>query len=393
MMSHGVLFNEKFMNDHMLLWSGHGWDNLGARTHEALSANGTMSGPKPAYRTMALCRQIYMRAVLSTSDPVTCRVQSFILLKRLQDVCWDSAKGEGWYFSVDESGFPADPRKDLYTHAFVILAASVAFRTFCESWILEIARKAVEVTYRLFSLADRSWLASSLDISGVPVDRRLIQNPHMHLFEALMAFALVSRRPEDYDRVGRLVAIFPRLLHPRVQMIAEFFTQDGQPEDGDKALIEPGHQFEWAWLLYSYALYFCHNSAESRTWYTHASDLLRFGLEYGVDREYGGVFNVIDASGRIIDDRKRIWPVTEALKATSVLLPGKVPVFLDLLQAHYLRPGGRWIETCDKFLRPVDWELKATTGYHLATAWQELPPNRQNTGVYASLCAEPLAVP
>lgn len=411
-----ISFDNRFITAHVRLWLRHGWDASRACTHEALAFDGTNLEPlggtssgegrsRSAFRTMAVCRQIYLRAVtllsysrssgayLSSEDLLACRIQGLALLTQLRDVFQGVAsdgetESRGWYFSVDAFGSPANSRKDLYTHAFVILATSVAFQAFREDWILELARRAVKVTERLFSLKDCPWFAASLDMTGRAVDQRCVQNPHMHLFEALMAFALVSGHPCDYDRVHNLADLFPRLLHPHAHMVVEFMTEEGRPEGGNAALIEPGHQFEWAWLLYVYAERFCPEPSESHIWRARARDVFRCGMEWGLDREHGGVFNALEASGRILDDNKRIWPVTEGIKAASVLRPEKVSLFLDLLQARYLRSGGRWVETCDRALQPVEGALKATTGYHLMTAWQEIPSHRHHMGVYALLCAD-----
>ncbi|MEB3026030.1 AGE family epimerase/isomerase, partial [Parvimonas sp. M13] len=54
------------------------------------------------------------------------------------------------------------------------------------------------------------------------------------------------------DRIVKLAS--SRFFDRDAGLLREFFSTDWSPADGlDGSLIEPGHQFEWAWLLARYA--------------------------------------------------------------------------------------------------------------------------------------------
>lgn len=369
-----------FMAAHLDLWAGSGWDRVSGSTFEILEEDGTPRVDTPR-RVMALCRQIYLRCALHDIDPPLCRQQGERLLQRMETVYADPLDG-GWWFSVTPDGEAEDRHKDLYAHAFVVLAMSVATPVFGGERTLRLARRTMDDIRSLFSVPGCSWFAAGVKADGSDPDRRLLQNPHMHLFEAAMAFALVSGRSQDVDSVHHLAGLFPSLLHPRAGLVAEYPGPDGAPAPESQARIEPGHQFEWAWLLHEYAVRFHEPGPEQQRWLSQAHDLLERGMTCGIDHAFGGVFNSVDANGRVTDDGKRIWPLTELLKALAVLRPGQEQAFIDFLGRTYLRPEGLWIEACHRSLEPVDRTLRASTGYHLATAWQELGRARGGRGVY-----------
>ena len=80
------------------------------------------------------------------------------------------------------------------------------------------------------------------------------QNPHMHLLEALLALHAATGEKNWLRRAGALVDLFKRRFSdPQTGALIEFFAEDWSPRPGDEGrLREPGHQFEWVWLLYEY---------------------------------------------------------------------------------------------------------------------------------------------
>ncbi len=76
-------------------------------------------------------------------------------------------------------------------------------------------------------------------------------NPHMHLLEACQTWARIgadsgwSQWCRDLQRLA-----LRRFVHAESGAIGEVFTSDWRPVTGPAgARVEPGHQFEWAWLL------------------------------------------------------------------------------------------------------------------------------------------------
>ena len=80
------------------------------------------------------------------------------------------------------------------------------------------------------------------------------QNPHMHLLEALLALHVATGEKNWLRRAGALVDLFKRrFVDPQTGALIEFFAEDWSAAPGDEGrLREPGHQFEWVWLLFEY---------------------------------------------------------------------------------------------------------------------------------------------
>ena len=113
-----------------------------------------------------------------------------------------------------------------------------------------------------------------------------------------------------------------------------------------------------------------------------ATGPLRWAMDRGIDQAQGGVFDEVDCHGNVLKESKRIWPVTEALKAVrfvqadqhcpSNLAPVSKRLF-NLLFESYLRPEtGTWTETLDRELHPLTDYHPATTIYHITMAAREL---------------------
>src|SRR3546814_14289476 len=77
---------------------------------------------------------------------------------------------------------------------------------------------------------------------------------HMHLLEACLALHEATKETAYLDRAGLLLDLFrDRFLV--TGSLREFFTDDLRPAPGDAGrIVEPGHHFEWVWLLHRYGL-------------------------------------------------------------------------------------------------------------------------------------------
>jgi mannose-6-phosphate isomerase len=87
----------------------------------------------------------------------------------------------------------------------------------------------------------------------------------------------------------------------------------------------------------------------------------------------------VTGDGEILRDTKRIWPLTEYIKAESVRLntgtekeSGRASKALinalDFLFSHYLLPNGGWRERLTRDLVCYDDRMPATTPYHIYLA-------------------------
>jgi mannose-6-phosphate isomerase len=133
--------------------------------------------------------------------------------------------------------------------------------------------------------------------------------------------------------------------------------------------FEPGHQFEWYFLLESSELL--------RGSQLHASleRAFAFTEQLGVDQQTGAVRAMLDLgpNGGSRDATQRIWAQAEYLRALT-LRPGSEALVLRQLQALQQRSlhAGGWYECRDEHGEVSRRDMPSTTPYHLATCYRGL---------------------
>ena len=141
-------------------------------------------------------------------------------------------------------------------------------------------------------------------------------NPHMHLFEAALAWCEVGH-DNVWDRLADQMAelCLSRLIDPASGAIAEYFDPSWkQLPPGGAQHLEPGHQFEWAWLLGRWSV--LRNSKEA---HEAAKRLFEVGMR-GVDP--GRQVAVFETSldFKITQPVARLWAQAERTKAALLLM-------------------------------------------------------------------------
>ncbi|MDP1630623.1 MAG: AGE family epimerase/isomerase [Caulobacter sp.] len=255
------------------------------------------------------------------------------------------ARGDGLYrILVAADGAPLDETANPYEQAFALLALSGA------------GREAEAVCTREALLA-----AIVRPDGGVHDDATqgppLRANPMMHLFEAVQAWAAIGVDP-GWRALADTIAgtARQRMIDPRTGALAELYGTDWSllPE----ADIEPGHQFEWGWLL----------MAHDR----HNADVARRLIEIGETRgiENGVAIFSLDQALEPRDRSARLWSQTERLHAHLAVGDWKAALrgaaglqrYLDVpvtgLWRDRLRPDGVF----------VDEPAPASSLYHIVSA-------------------------
>ncbi len=333
-------------------------------------------------RLMVQARNLYVlshAALLgdTTVTPAAERGYDF-LIRNYQDT-----RHGGWYFSVTPSGDPLDPAKDLYAHAFLLFALAWLHRAFAAPDTLTHAARTMDLLHARLALPAGGF-HSKASADWQPLPGPLEQNPHMHLLEATLALHEASDDPRWLDEADRLVQLFDhRLYHPATGTLREFFSADWQLHPDRGHIVEPGHQFEWVWLLHKYRQ---RGGAHQIT--PQANALFTFALRHGFDHEYQGIHDQVGPDGTPVLRTRRIWPVVEAIKTCVVMTEAgqdsrtqadrlATQLFRDFLPED--RPG--WHETLTREGAPTMAELPGSTPYHLFLAAMEaeriLPDGRQ----------------
>jgi mannose/cellobiose epimerase-like protein (N-acyl-D-glucosamine 2-epimerase family) len=207
---------------------------------------------------------------------------------------------------VTQDGVPADDRALLYDQAFALLSFAAA--TPLLGTVFDLAGEAEKLRLALYKNLKRKGAGFE---SGLPYGPPLLSNPHMHLLEAALAWLDVGGGSEWRalaDELGELA--LSHLIDPATGMLHETFDDSWKPTlDAPGRLVEPGHQFEWAWLLMRWG----QRRADARE---AACRLMKVSEELGV---HGGVaIMAIVNDSSIHDGSARLWSQTERLKASAL---------------------------------------------------------------------------
>ncbi|HXI47644.1 MAG TPA: AGE family epimerase/isomerase [Steroidobacteraceae bacterium] len=216
-------------------------------------------------------------------------------------------RSDGLYRTlVAVDGTALDDSALLYDQAFALLGMAAVHKLTRSSGEWEQQADALLYVLNRDLKRPNGGFDSALD-NRVP----LLSNPHMHLFEACLEWRDLSVNPQWRvlaDELGALA--LARFIDSATGVLHERFDETWNPLTGIMGrIVEPGHQFEWAWLLLRWGA----EVSEAR----HAA--LRL-IEIG---ERAGVCDGVAIDG-LLDDftiqiaSARLWPQTERLKAAAL---------------------------------------------------------------------------
>ncbi len=204
---------------------------------------------------------------------------------------------------VADDGQAVEERPLLYDQAFGLLGFAAVAR------LLEQRNHWEARALELRGLILERFAAPGDALLPCPGAAHLESNPHMHLLEACLAWREIGGDPCWSDWAREIVTLaLERFRHPESGAIGERFDLEGRPPpDLAGRLVEPGHQFEWAWLLMrSRALHEAPLIEIAEALCTLAE---QHGLRNGV------VVNALHGDLGVHDANARLWPQTERLKA------------------------------------------------------------------------------
>ncbi|MEA1672392.1 AGE family epimerase/isomerase [Nitrospirillum sp. BR 11163] len=334
-------------------------------------------------RSMVQARQLYVLAHAALQGDRSGQAAAERGYDFLVRHFWDDGNG-GWFFKAQPDGQPLDRSKDFYGHAFVLFGLAYAHAAFGAPRALTLAQETWSLMrdrLAMPTLADGGWggLAEGASAEWVPNGATRRQNPHMHLLEALLALHEFTGDGAWLSEATTVVRLFQaRFFDAATGTLGEFFTQDWRPDPATGHIVEPGHHFEWAWLLDRYV-----SQGGDAALLPLADTLFNKAVAHGFLPD-GGIMDQMDAQGAPILRTRRIWPVAEAIKATlshtrrhrgtpaGDAAEALAQRLMAHLQAAFLDPtSGRWIETQDEVGAPSMRDLPGSTPYHLFLAAME----------------------
>jgi mannose/cellobiose epimerase-like protein (N-acyl-D-glucosamine 2-epimerase family) len=273
----------------------------------------------------------------------------------------------------------------LYEYAFYLFALARVKATLSEHFPVEAT-----ATWCLKQLR-RNWGKSiggfeESDPPSVP----LKSNPHMHMLEAALAWieAAVDSDTSPWVELARETVdlCLIHFIDPDTGAVREYFDAHWCAFAGEIGrIVEPGHQFEWAWLLMRWAESGHCNDEHRQRCLTAAQRLIDVGERWGVDAARGVAFNELWDDMTIRDSAAKLWPQTERVKAWCAMLEQartsqeaelalkKITLAIrGMLRYFLVQPAGLWQEV---LLADGEFTLepcKASSFYHIVCAIETL---------------------
>lgn len=275
---------------------------------------------------------------------------------------------------VGPHGESLDDTADLYDQAFALFALAAVAKA--------LPARADDARAMALVVRERLITERKHPVAGFhqthPPSAPLQSNPHMHLFEAMLAWNEIDNDPAWRalaDEIAELA--LSRFIHAPSGQIREFFDLDWNPAPGVSGRIcEPGHQFEWGWLLLRWGKLTSRPDAT-----TAALRMIDDAEARGVDLSRGVAINALLDDFSTHDNGARLWPQTERIKAAVLAaeITGEAR-YWDMAAAGaegllaYLRTPvpGLWRDKYQPDETFVEEPAPASSFYHIALAILEM---------------------
>lgn len=346
-------------------WAERGVDNRGAFLEE-LGLDGRPTDCD-FVRVRVLCRQIQVfshAALLGWSPGAAISASGCEYL-----IAHAKLAGGGWAQRLSRAGAALDANPDLYDLSFVLFALAWRFRLSGEREARDGAKQVLDfIQTHLRAPSGGFW-------PSLPAQGRLLQNPMMHFAEACMAAFEATQDQRFLDQAGELVRLFRTRLFDGASLGEAFDANWRRLPSGAGLGPEPGHHFEWTWLLAQY------QRLAGEALASEAAALSKFAERFGIDPVSHAVFDELADDGAPLRRSSRTWPNTERIKAHLALFEltgadprGAVASSLRLLFGRYfsgLNPG-LWRDQFDAAGVCMASAAPASTLYHLFGAFAEV---------------------
>jgi mannose/cellobiose epimerase-like protein (N-acyl-D-glucosamine 2-epimerase family) len=275
-------------------------------------------------------------------------------------------RDDGLYrFKLNPDGSVFDDHPEVYGQAFVLLALAYAGSALGD--IGRFEADAVELLGTLKQLRGHDKIGFD---ENKPSSLPLRSNPHMHLFECCQAW-MARSSAQIWSELSSDIAelALEHFREPDSGFLCEHFDAAWNPlPDSQGLLCEPGHQFEWAWLLHCYGM-----TTKQPNLLVAARSLHSLGLS-GIDPARGIPFMSWTVGQGPRPGNTRLWPITEWLK--SALVQGDEDEAIrawKALQPFLKTPiAGLWYDQMTADGNIVDEPAPASTLYHITCAISEL---------------------
>lgn len=323
-------------------------------------------------RTMVQCRQMYAFTIAGKYKYLNMSVvKKTVLDGVLYLMSYCSLPNGSFVYSVGKDG---DSRPDLYTQAFVLFGLAQAYTLSSDVQIKNRALHLLKYLRKERSVSTGGF--TELSESGQLIYR---SNPHMHLFEAALAWMQVDTAPEWRELAEELADLCAaRFIDTSTGLLAEQFNDHWEPlREKGLFYFEPGHQYEWSWLFGVY------EKIVHKDYKPLRESLFSLSEAHGLCPVRRTAIDELWSDYNPRKTTSRFWPQCERIKAAigcgRTALWGDQPKFakaadeaVGVLFKYFETPQpGLWYDTMLETGKFKVQPSKASSLYHIVNALDE----------------------
>jgi mannose-6-phosphate isomerase len=353
------------------LWTKNGLDARTGGFAEALSWDAQpLEMPR---RAMVQSRQIYsFRIGLQLGCCPADSARAVIARAAAQLVERYSLPSGAFIHAVDAAGKPQNERPDLYTQAFALFGLANAYAVAPDP---ALKRRALALAGYL----RRERRAPGGGYTEIENDAFVLRsNPHMHLFEAALAWMAADPDPLWKELAEEVLNLcLAKFIDPRSGALCEQFSDGWAPVRAEgHFFFEPGHHYEWSWLM------MLHEELTGRKLGPVRDRLFQLAETCGIS-PLGNAFDEVWDHGVVKKRSSRFWPQGERTKAAVRLGARSAKerqagfaraadgAFAALFRFLEVPKPGLWRDTLLEDGRFREEPAKASSLYHIINACDE----------------------
>lgn len=257
------------------------------------------------------------------------------------------------YFSLTRQGHPVFFQRKPYGAVFAVAGFLEYSKAVGDS---KLRREGIDLFWKIEEWIQKPYLLDRPVLQGQIATSKLADV--MVMIMLLLELMAVDDDPRYASLLSEYMRASLKHREPRRNVFLEHVGTDGTIllDSPDGRLLNPGHSVEMAWFLLL-AL----RRQPNRALQQEVLGILESSLEFGWDKEYGGIYYFMDIEGhptlQLESNMKLWWPHTEALYAVilayTLTRDSRWLAWLERLDTyafqHFSDPAkGEWFGYCDR---------------------------------------------
>lgn len=223
------------------------------------------------------------------------------------------AEDGNYYFSLNRRGEPTTAPSNIFSECFAAMGAAALFDATGEAKYREEAESAMAKYLRRMDAPKGRWE------KAMPARPKRLSHGHFMMLANLGCVMKECLGTDAYeaDAAKAIDTVLDRFWNDEYQVLFENIGPDGSfdLETCEGRMLNPGHALESMWFVMNYA-----EQRGNQKMIRKAADIVRAELEFGADRQYGGLYYFMDVLKKphleLQWDMKLWWPHCEAIIST-----------------------------------------------------------------------------